>query len=55
MGQIVTFDKKGSHFKIFSLKLFVIVAKAKKAQKMGVRGGLLGVVRVGGGKHKITV
>ena len=56
MGRIATFDKKGSHFQRFGLKIFVIAAKVKaKAQKLGVRDGLLGVVRVGGGKQKITV
>ena len=55
MGRIATFDKKCSHFQIFSLKIFVIAAKAAKAQKLGVRDGLLGVVRVGGRKQKITV
>ena len=43
------FDKKGSHFQRFGLKIYVIAAKAAKAQK------LLGVVGVGGGKQKITV
>ena len=52
MGGISTFDKKGSHFQRFGLKIFVLAAKA---QKLGVRDGLLGVVRVGGGKQKITV
>ena len=55
MGLIATFDKKGSHFQIFDHKIFVIAAKAAKAQKLGVRDGLLGLVRVGGGKQKITV
>ena len=55
MGWITTFDKKGSHFQSFGLKFFVIAGKAAKAQKLGVRDGLLGVVRVGGGKQKITV
>ena len=55
MVGIATFNKKGSHFKKFGLKIFVIAAKAAKAQKLGVRDGLLGVVRVGGGKQKITV
>ena len=55
MGGIATFNKKGSHFKRFGLKIFVIAAKAAKAQKLGVRDGLLGVVRVGGRKQKITV
>ena len=44
-----------SHFQRFGLKIFVIAAKAAKAQKLGVKDGLLGVVRVGGGKQKITV
>ena len=55
MGGIATFNKKGSHFKRFGLKIFVIAAKAAKAQKLGVRDGFLGVVRVGGRKQKITV
>ena len=55
MGGIATFDKKGSHSKEFGLKIFVIAAKSVKAQKLGVRDRLLGVVRVGGGKQKITV
>ena len=55
MGGIGTFDKKGSHFQRFDLKIFVIAAKAAKAQTLGVRDGLLGVVRVGGRKQKITV
>ena len=55
MGRIATFDKKGSHFQRCGLKIFVVAAKAAKAQKLGVRDGLLGVVRVGGGKQKITV
>ena len=60
MGRIATFDKKGSHFQRFGLKIFVIAAKAAKAQKLGkfwkrVRDGLLGVVRVEGGKQKISV
>ena len=55
MGGIATFDKKGSHFQRFGLKIFVLAAKAAKAQKLGVRDGLLGVVRVGGRKQKITV
>ena len=46
MGGIATFDKKGSHFQIFGLKIFVIAAKAARARKLGVRDGLLGVVRV---------
>ena len=52
MGGITTFDKKGSHFQRFGLKIFVIAAKATKAQKLGVRDGFLGVVRVGGWKTK---
>ena len=55
MGGIATFDKEGSHFQRFGLKIFVLAAKAAKAQKLGVRDGLLGVVRVGGRKQKITV
>ena len=55
MGGIATFDKKGSHFQSFDLKIFVIAAKAAKAQKLRVRDGLLGVVRVGGGKQKIQL
>ena len=55
MGRIATFDKKGSHFQRFGLKIFVIAAKAAKGQKLGVRDGLLDVVRVGGGKQTITV
>ena len=55
MGGIATFNKKGSHFKKFGLKIFLIAAKAAKAQKLRVRDGLLGVVRVEGGKQKITV
>ena len=55
MGAITTFDKKGSHFQRFGLKIFVFSAKAAKAKKLGVRDGLLGVVRVGGGKQKIIV
>ena len=55
MGRIATFDINGSHFQSFGLKIFVIPPKAAKEQKLGVRGGLLGVVRVGGGKQKITV
>ena len=39
----------------FGLKISVIAAKAAKAQKLGVRDGLLDVVRVEGGKQKITV
>ena len=54
MGRIATFDKKGSRFRRFGLKIVDIAAKAAKAQKLGVRDGLLGVVRVGGGKQKIT-
>ena len=42
-------------FPKISSQIFVIAAKAAKAQKLGVRDGLLGVVRVGGGKQKITV
>ena len=52
MVGIATFNKKGSHFKKFGLKIFVIAAKAAKAQKLGVRDGLLGVVRVGGGNKR---
>ena len=52
MGRITTFDRNGSHFQIFGLKIFVIAAKA---QKLGVRDGLLGVVWVRGGKQEITV
>ena len=55
MGWIATFDKKGSHFQSFGLKFFVIAVKGAKAQKLGIKGGFLGVVRVGGGKQKITV
>ena len=55
MGGIASLDKKGSHFQRFGLKIFVIATKAGKTQKLGVRNGLLGVVRVGGGKQKITV
>ena len=55
MGGIATFDKKCSHFQRFGLKIFVLAPKAAKAQKLGVRDGLLGAVRVGGGKQKITV
>ena len=51
MGGIATFDKKGSHFQRFGLKIFVIAAKVAKVQKLGVRDGLLGVVRVGAGKQ----
>ena len=54
MGGIATFDKKGSHFQKVGLKIFVLAAKAAKGQKLGVRDGLLGVVRVGG-KQKMTV
>ena len=43
MGGIATFDKKGSHLQRFGLNIFVIAAKAAKAQKLG------------GGKQKITV
>ena len=51
MGGVATsFAKKGSHFQRFGLKIFVIAAQAVKAQKLGVRDGLLGVARVGGGK-----
>ena len=52
---IDSFDKKGSYFHRFALKIFVIAAKAAKEQKLGVRDGVLGVVGVGGGKQKITV
>ena len=52
MGGIATFDKNGSHFQRFGLKIFVIAAKA---QKLGVSDGLLRVVRVGERKQKITV
>ena len=31
MGRIATFDKNGSHFQRFGLKIFVIAAKAVKA------------------------
>ena len=55
MGRIATFDKKGSHFQSFGLKFFVIAVKGAKAQKLGIKDGFLGVVRVGGGKQKITV
>ena len=55
MRGIATFDKKGSHFQRFGLKIFVIAAKAAKGRKLGVRDGLLGVIMVGGGKQKITV
>ena len=55
MGGIATFDKKGSDFQRFGLKIFVIAAKAAKAKKLGVRDGLLGADRVGGGKQNITV
>ena len=48
MGVIATFEKTGSHFQTFGLKIFVIAAKAAKAQKLGVMDGLLGVVSVGG-------
>ena len=37
MGGIATFDKKGSHFQRFGLKIFVLAGKAAKAQKLGVR------------------
>ena len=47
--------QKSSHFQRFGLKIFIITAKVAKVQKLGVRDGLLGVVRVGGGKQKITV
>ena len=47
-------QQKTSHFQRFGLKIFVLTAKAAKAQKLGVRGGLLGVVSVGGEKQKIT-
>ena len=50
MGGIATFDEKGSHFPRFGLKIFVIAAKAAKAQKLGVRDGFLGAVAVAGGK-----
>ena len=53
MGRIATFDKRDSHFQRFGLEIFVIAAKAAKAQKLGVRDGLLGVVRVAGGKQKM--
>ena len=36
MGRIATFDKKGSHFQRFGLKIFVLAAKEAKAQKLGV-------------------
>ena len=52
MGRIATFDKKGSHFKRFGFKIFVIAAKAKI---LGVWDGLLDVVRVGGRKENITL
>ena len=55
MGGIATFDKKCSHLQRFALKIFVIAAKSAKSQKLGVRDGLLGVVRVGGGKQKIAL
>ena len=55
MGGIAAFDKKGSHFQRFGLKIFVIAAKAAKAQNLGVRDGLLRVARVGRGKQRITV
>ena len=51
MGGITTFDKKGSHFQRFGLKIFVIAAKAARAQKLGVRDRLLSF-RVGGEKNK---
>ena len=31
MGGIATFDKKGSHFQRFGLKIFVIAAKANRS------------------------
>ena len=46
MGGIATFDKQGSHFQRFGLKIFVIATKAGKTQKLGVRNGLHGVVRM---------
>ena len=55
MGGIANFDKKGFHFQRFGLKIFVIAAKAAKAQNLGVRDGLLRVARVGRGKQRITV
>ena len=55
MGRIATFDKKGSHFQRFGLKIFVIAAKAAKAQNLRVRDELLGVVRVGGEKQKHSI
>ena len=48
---VATFDNKGLHFQILDFKIFIIAAKAAKAQKLGVRDGLLGVVWVGGGKQ----
>ena len=55
MGGIATLDKRGSRFQRFGLEIFVIAAKAAKAQKLGVRDGLPGVVRARGGRQKITV
>ena len=52
---VASFDKKDSHFPRFGLKIFVIAAKAAKAQKLVVRDGLLHVVRVGQGKQHITL
>ena len=46
--------QKSSHFQRFGLKIFVISAKAAKTQELGVMDGLLGVVRMGGAKQKIT-
>ena len=50
MGGIATFTKNGSHLQRFGLQIFVIAAKAAKAQKLGVRDGFLGAVAVAGGK-----
>ena len=47
MGGIATFDRKGSHFQRFGLKIFVIASKAAKAQKLGVRDGLIFLVLPG--------
>ena len=46
MGGIAAFDKKGSDFRRFGFKIFVIAAKAAQAQTFGVTDGLLGMVRV---------
>ena len=54
MGGVATFEKRFSFPKIWSQN-FVIATKAAKAHKLGVRDGLFGVFRVGGGKQKITV